>query len=103
MDVITFSSMVQHGLIERERVCTISIQLPDKPGELTRVSSVIAEAQGNIIKLDHNQFVNINRKSAVELDITLETFGHEHKEKILTALRNNGYKPTLVQLRKIYE
>lgn len=103
MDVITFSSMVQHGLIERERVCTISVQLPDKPGELTRVSSVIAEAQGNIIKLDHNQFVNINRKSAVELDITLETFGHDHKEKILKALRDNGYKPTLIQLKKIYE
>lgn len=103
MDVITFSSMVQHGLIERERVCTISVLLPDKPGELTRVSSVIAEAQGNIIKLDHNQFVNINRKSAVELEITLETFGHEHKEKILKVLRDNGYKPTLIQSKKIYE
>ena len=103
MDVITFSSMVQHGLIERGRVCTISVLLPDKPGELTRVSSVIAEAQGNIIKLEHNQFVNINRKSAVELDITLETFGHEHKRAILKALKDNGYKPTLIQSKKIYE
>lgn len=103
MDVITFSSMVQHGLIERGRVCTLSVLLPDKPGELTRISNVIAEAQGNIIKLDHNQFVNINRKSAVELEITMETFGHEHKCEIIKALKDYGYNPTLIQSKKIYE
>ena len=90
MDVITFASLVQHGLIARERICTVSVLLPDKPGELTNVSKVIAEAQGNIIQLEHNQFVSINRNSAVELDITMETFGHEHKVQILKALKDNG-------------
>lgn len=103
MDVITFASLVQHGLIERERICTISVLLPDKPGELTNVSRVIAEAQGNIIKLDHNQFVSINRKSAVELDITMETFGHDHKKAIIKALRDNGYNPTVLQPKMIYQ
>lgn len=103
MDVITFASLVQHGLIERERICTISVLLPDKPGELTNVSKVIAEAQGNIIKLDHNQFVSINRNSAVELDITMETFGHDHKEAIIKALKENGYNPTLLQPKMIYQ
>ena len=103
MDVITFASLVQHGLIERERICTISVLLPDKPGELTNVSKVIAEAQGNIIKLDHNQFVSINRNNAVELDITMETFGHDHKEAIMKALIDNGYKPTLIQPKMIYQ
>lgn len=103
MDVITFASLVQHGLIERERICTVSVLLPDKPGELTNVSKVIAEAQGNIIKLDHNQFVSINRNSAVELDITMETFGHEHKQKIIKALVDNGYKPKLMQPKMIYQ
>lgn len=103
MDVITFASLVQHGLIERERICTISVLLPDKPGELTNVSKVIAEAQGNIIKLDHNQFVSINRNNAVELDITMETFGHEHKEAIIKALINNGYKPRVIQPKMIYQ
>lgn len=102
MDVITFSSMVQHGLIERGRICTISVLLPDKPGELTKISGVIAEAQGNIIKLDHNQFVNINRKSAVELNLTLETFGHEHKNSIIKTLKEHGYKPQLIQSKNIY-
>lgn len=103
MDVITFASLVQHGLIERERICTISVLLPDKPGELTNVSKVIAEAQGNIIKLDHNQFVSINRNNAVELDITMETFGHEHKNAIIQALINNGYKPQVIQPKMIYQ
>lgn len=103
MDVITFASLVQHGLIERERICSVAVLLPDKPGELTNVSKVIAEAQGNIIKLDHNQFVSINRNSAVELDITMETFGHEHKEKIIKALRDNGYNPKLIQPKMIYQ
>ena len=103
MDVITFASLVQHGLIERERICTISVLLPDKPGELTNVSKVIAEAQGNIIKLDHNQFVSINRNSAVELDITMETFGHDHKESIIKALKDSGYNPKLLQPKVVYQ
>lgn len=103
MDVITFASLVQHGLIARERICTVSVLLPDKPGELANVSKVIADAQGNIIQLEHNQFVSINRNSAVELDITMETFGHEHKVQILKALRDNGYKPKLVQSKRIYQ
>ena len=93
MDVITFASVVQHGLIQRERVFTISVQLPDKPGELTNVSRVIAKEQGNIIKLEHNQFVSINRNAAVELIITMEAFGHEHKMRIIQALRHKGYSP----------
>ena len=102
MDVITFASLVQHGLIERERIFAVSVLLPDKPGELTNVSKVIAEAQGNIIKLDHNQFVSINRTSAVELDLTMETFGHEHKQKIIKALKANGYSPKLINPKCVY-
>lgn len=102
MDVITLASLVQHGLIERERICSLSVLLPDKPGELTKVSSVIAETQGNIVKLEHNQFVNINRNSAVELDITLETFGSEHKKQIIKALKAAGYNPKIIAPKGIY-
>ena len=93
MDVITFSSVVQHGLIARSRIFTVSVLLPDKPGELVRVASIIAEANGNVIKLEHNQFVTINRNSAVELVITIEAFGPEHKEQILRVLSEQGYRP----------
>lgn len=95
MDVITMSSVVQQGLILRDRIFTVSVLLPDKPGELSKVSSVIARESGNVIKLEHNQFVSINRNAAVELIITLEAFGTEHKAQIMKALEDEGYKPKL--------
>ncbi len=97
MDVITMSSVVQQGLILRDRIFTVSVLLPDKPGELSRVSNVIAVENGNVIKLEHNQFVSINRNAAVELRITLEAFGTEHKEKIIKALEKEGYQPKVVR------
>ncbi len=96
MDVITMSTVVQHGLIQRGRIFTASILLPDKPGELVKVASAIADTKGNIIKLDHNQFITINRSSAVELRITMEAYGEEHKQEIIQKLRDAGYDPKIV-------
>lgn len=93
MDVITMSSVVQQGLILRDRVFTVSVLLPDRPGELHRVSGIIAEAAGNVIKLEHNQFVSMNRNAAVELRVTMEAFGTEHKHEIIKALEREGYSP----------
>ena len=102
MDVITIASLVQHGLIMRDRIFTVSVFLPDKPGELNKVSDVIADAQGNIIKLEHNQFVSINRNSAVELTITMEAFGTEHKNKIIKSLKKAGYDPKMRNSTSVY-
>ena len=103
MDVITLSSVVQHGLIERGRVFTVSVQLPDRPGELVNVAKVIAKLKGNVIRLEHNQFVSINRNAAVELRITLEAFGHEHKKEIIEALKKHGYDPKEESPTGLYE
>ncbi|NLJ89670.1 MAG: threonine ammonia-lyase [Clostridiales bacterium] len=102
MDVITLSSVVQHGLIQRGRVFTVSVLLPDRPGQLVNVASIVAKAQGNVIRLDHNQFVSTNRNSAVELTITMEAFGHEHKDQIVEDLRKAGYTPKLIQPKNLY-
>lgn len=102
MDVITVSSLVQHGLIARSRIFTFAVLLPDRPGELERVAHIVAGEKGNIIRLDHNQFVSINRNAAVQLQVTLEAFGPEHKQEILSALRNAGYDPFIVSSTKIY-
>lgn len=96
MDVITMSSVVRQGLILRDRIFTVSVLLPDRPGELTRVSSVIAETGGNVIRLEHNQFVSINRQAAVELKITMEAFGTDHKHEILNKLTQTGFNPKVV-------
>lgn len=97
MDVITMSSVVQQGLIFRDRIFTVSVLLPDKPGELCKVADTIAKEQGNVIKLEHNQFISTNRNAAVELRITMEAFGTDHKEQILKALEQKGYQPKTVR------
>lgn len=103
MDVITMASIVQHGLILRDRVFTVSVLLPDKPGQLASVAALLADEQGNVIKLEHNQFISINRNAAVELRITLEAFGTEHKNKIVDALSAAGYRPKLVKSKSVYD
>ena len=102
MDVITMASIVQHGLIQRDRVFTVSVLLPDKPGELAKVSTLLAKEQGNVIRLEHNQFISINRNSAVELRITLEAYGTDHKNSIMAALTEAGYRPKLVKSKGTY-
>ena len=102
MDVITIASVVQNGLIQRDRIFTVSVLLPDKPGELHTVAGILAELQGNVIKLEHNQFVSVNRSNVVELRITLEAFGTEHKERILRELEKRGYRPLLKVPKQIY-
>ena len=96
MDVITMSSVVQHGLIKRDRIFTVSVLLPDRPGELVRVAKTIADHNGNVVRLEHNQFVTANRNAAVELQVTIEAFGTSHKNEIFQALENNGFRPRLV-------
>ena len=97
MDIITMSSVVQNGLIARDRICTVSVLLPDRPGELVRVSSIIAEKKGNVIRLDHNQFYSTNRQAAVELKITMETYGTAHKNEIVQALEEGGFRPKQIR------
>ncbi|MCR4751639.1 MAG: threonine ammonia-lyase [Eubacterium sp.] len=97
MDIITMSSVVQNGLIARDRICSVSVLLPDRPGELVRVSSIIAEKKGNVIRLDHNQFYSTNRQAAVELKITMETYGTAHKNEIVQALEEGGFKPKQIR------
>ena len=102
MDVITMSSLVQHGLIGRGRIFTFAVQLPDRPGSLLRVAQVLAANNGNVVKLEHNQFVNINRQSGVELRVTLEAFGHDHKKQILNALQAEGFQAVETDTGDIY-
>ena len=102
MDVLTMATVVQNGLMQRDRIFTVSVMLPDKPGQLDAVSSLIAKEQGNVIKLEHNVFANVNRTAGVELTITLESFGTEHKDQIIKALEAAGYCPVITKTNGIY-
>ena len=96
MDVSTMASLIHHGLIGRGRIFTFSVRLPDRPGALLQVVEILSQASANVVKLEHNQFVNVNRQSSVELQVTVEGFGHEHKTDILSLMKEKGYDATEV-------
>ncbi len=103
LDVLTMSVLVQHGLLIRDRIFTFSLLLPDRPGELERIAHIIAQKRGNILRMEHNQFVHINRNAAVALEVTLEAFGTEHKQEILDALGAAGYAPAPTATSALYQ
>lgn len=92
IDVLTISSMINKGLVTRGRILKFSVDLPDKPGQLVNVSEILAKLNANVIKLDHNQFKNLNRFHHVELQVTVETNGEEHINSIIKSLDEAGYK-----------
>ncbi|MBW9173732.1 threonine ammonia-lyase [Clostridium estertheticum] len=97
IDVVTISSMIDKGLVSRGRLFCFSLEMSDIPGELVKVSTILANANANVVKLDHNQFKTNDRFMQVQLEITVETNGHDHVDAIINALGKEGYK-----VNKIY-
>lgn len=92
IDVVTVSAMINKGLARRGRIFCFSVDLPDTPGQLLNISRVLADLKANVIKLDHNQFMNFDRFSHVQLQVTVETNGHEHIKSIVDTLKMSGYE-----------
>ena len=91
IDVLTISSMINKGLVARGRIFTFAVDLPDKPGQLVAVSQILSEQNANVIRLEHNQFKNLDRFHEVELQVTVETNGEEHINKITQEFEKKGY------------
>lgn len=91
IDLVTISSMINKGLVSRGRLLCFSVNLPDTPGQLQIISQILAENNANIIKLDHNQFKSTDRLFNVQLEVTVETNGHEHIDSIIDNILENGY------------
>jgi len=92
IDVLTISSMINKGLIARGRIFTFAVDLPDKPGQLVAVSQILSKQNANVIRLEHNQFKNLDRFHEVELQVTVETNGEEHINKITEEFKKSGYR-----------
>lgn len=103
IDVLTISSMITKGLIVRGRIFSFSVNLPDKPGQLVAVSQILAKQDANVIKLDHNQFKNLDRFHEVELQVTVETNGEEHIANIIEAFAQQGYMITRLNSSSLLE
>ncbi|MDC7241188.1 MAG: threonine ammonia-lyase [Spirochaetales bacterium] len=91
IDVVTISSMIDRGLVKRGRIFCFSAEMPDEPGQLLKISQILSDENANIIKLDHNQFKTLDRFKQVQLEVTVETNGHDHVKKIIRALEQGGY------------
>ena len=92
IDVLMISSMINKGLIRRDRIFNFTVNIPDKPGELAKVVDLIAEQGANVVKLEHNQFKNLSRFKDIELQIIVETNGSEHIQKLSQAFEKKGYE-----------
>ena len=97
IDVLAISSMLNKGLTQIGRIFSFALNLPDKPGQIEKISGILANANANIKKIDHNQFVNLDRFNDLELRVTVETNGEDHIKKITEALETEGFK-----VRRLY-
>ncbi|WP_163192815.1 threonine ammonia-lyase [Clostridium thermarum] len=91
IDVLTISSLINRGLVSRGRVFCFTMELPDKPGQLMRVCEILARNNANIIKLDHNQYKTLYRFMQVQLEVTVETNGHNHVASIIDDFQKEGF------------
>ena len=94
IDVLMISSMINKGLISRDRIFNFAVSIPDRPGELAKITHIIADVGANIVKLAHNQFKNLSRFRDKEVLITVETNGTDHIQTLVDAFAAKGYEVT---------
>jgi threonine dehydratase len=100
MDPLLMQKVIQHGLAASERYTNISVMLPDRPGQLLRTAEAISSAGGNVIEVRHTRQGTAWQINEVELNLSIETFGHDHRVAVLKALKQAGLKPILDEARE---
>lgn len=94
IDTVTMGAVIQKGMIARGRIMNFEVELPDTPGQLVKVATILAEQRANVIALDHDQFkASGHYTNAVSLGVTVETNGPEHITQVLKALQSAGFEP----------
>lgn len=91
IDMLTITSLINSGLVKRNRLFCFTLELPNTPGQLMQIAKILSDSHANVVKLDHNQFKAANKLKNVQLEVTVETNGFEHIERIKTNLMDNGY------------
>ncbi|MEP6481518.1 MAG: threonine ammonia-lyase [Rhodoglobus sp.] len=93
IDPLMMERVISHGLAASERYLKLRIPLPDRPGQLARVSTIVAESNANVVEVLHSRHGTGLQISQVELELHIETRGPEHAEAVLARLRDEGYAP----------
>ena len=100
IDPLLLQRVIRHGLAAAERYNTISVMLPDRPGQLALTAAVIAKANANVVEVLHTRHGLGLKISEVELNLSVETSGHAHTLEVLKALEDAGLKPRLMEARE---
>jgi threonine dehydratase len=95
IDPLLLQRVIRHGLAASDRYTNISVMLPDRPGQLVRTAEAVAAAQANVVEVLHTRHGNGLQISEVELNLSVETRGREHRDELMASLKAAGLKPRL--------
>jgi threonine dehydratase len=95
IDPLMMERVIGRGLAAAERYLKLRVGLPDRPGQLTRVSEILSDANANVVEVLHTRHGRGLQISEVELELSVETRGPEHVEDVLQRLRDAGYQPSV--------
>jgi threonine dehydratase len=95
IDPLLLQRVIRHGLAASDRYTNISVMLPDRPGQLVRTAEAVAAAQANVVEVLHTRHGNGLQISEVELNLSVETRGKEHREELMKSLKDAGLRPKL--------
>lgn len=93
IDINTLAKIMERGLIKRGRFMKLELELPDVPGSLAKLATLLGSVKANIVQIFHDRFSTELQLNKAIAEISLETQGFEHQEEILKLLRENGYDP----------
>ncbi|RFA11518.1 threonine ammonia-lyase [Subtercola boreus] len=96
IDPLLMQRVISHGLAASDRYLKLKIMLPDRPGQLARTAEIVAEANANVIEVLHTRHGRGLQLSEVELELSIETRGPEHRAEVVAKLRDAGYDARLV-------
>lgn len=96
IDPLLLQRVVAHGLSASGRYMSLRIPLPDRPGQLFRVSELIAGAGANVVEVLHTRHGQGMQISEVVLQVSVETRGEEHRALVIQTLVDAGFAPAVV-------
>ena len=97
IDPLLLQRVIRHGLAASDRYTNIAVMLPDRPGQLVRTAEAVAAAGANVVEVLHTRHGNGLQISEVELDLSIETRGKEHRDDVFAALKKAGLSPRMTQ------
>jgi threonine dehydratase len=97
IDPLLMQKVIGHGLAASERYTTISVMLPDRPGQLVKIATAIANAGGNVVEVLHTRHGKGWEIGDVEIQLSIETRGHAHRQEVFAALQAEGLKPRIIR------